>query len=95
MENGIILLVLELGAICEWRHKPLPGPVSISAISAAHTSDFSLLLNLDIIPGLAYYAYATNILGNMQGGNNLRHVQAALLAALYAGQLAYPIQSHG
>ena len=53
------------------------------------------LRNLDKIPGLAYYAYATQILGSLQGSNGLRHVQAALLAGLYAGQLAHPFQSHG
>ncbi|KAL4889784.1 hypothetical protein BDV59DRAFT_204975 [Aspergillus ambiguus] len=53
------------------------------------------LRNLDVIPGLAFYAYATSILGNLQGANGLHHVQAALLAGLYAGQLAHPFQSHG
>jgi hypothetical protein len=82
INNAVILLVLALGAICEWREKPLPGP----------TPD---AFNIDVIPGLAYYAYATNILGNLQGGNGLYHVQANLLAGLYAGQLAHPFQSHG
>jgi hypothetical protein len=151
IENAIILLVLALGAICEWRDKPLPGPAkdhgaeisaastsrsvlspavsdsalqssgafcspsshsfpspggaeshkplpgrSVSAgLSGREVSDFSPTRNMDIIPGLAYYAYATDILGNLQGGNNLLHVQAALLAGLYAGQLAHPFQSHG
>ncbi|OJK03368.1 hypothetical protein ASPACDRAFT_49574 [Aspergillus aculeatus ATCC 16872] len=51
--------------------------------------------NIDVIPGLAFYAYATQILGSLQGANGLDHVQAALLAGLYAGQLAHPFQSHG
>ncbi|KAB8253919.1 C6 finger domain protein [Aspergillus pseudonomiae] len=51
--------------------------------------------NLDYIPGLAIYAYATQILGSLQGASRLPHVQAALLAGLYAGQLAHPFQSHG
>lgn len=50
---------------------------------------------MDAIPGLAYYGYATRILGNFQGGNSLLHVQVALLAALYTSQLAHPLQSHG
>lgn len=149
IENAAILLVLALGAICEWRDKPLPGPArdyqpDVSAISTVHSvlspamsdsavdtfcspsshsfpsptagdaskmtparsisaaglpgrdgADFSNPRNMDIIPGLAYYAYATDILGNLQGGNDLPHVQAALLAGLYAGQLAHPFQSHG
>ncbi|KAF5855048.1 hypothetical protein ETB97_010200 [Aspergillus alliaceus] len=53
------------------------------------------LKNIDIIPGLAFYPYATQILGSLQGTNGLPHVQAALLAGLYAGQLAHPFQSHG
>ncbi|KAJ8200181.1 hypothetical protein LV164_008754 [Aspergillus fumigatus] len=53
------------------------------------------LRNVDVIPGLSYYAYATQILGELQGANGLPHVQAALLAGLYAGQLAHPFQSHG
>ncbi|KAJ5264968.1 hypothetical protein N7505_007761 [Penicillium chrysogenum] len=46
------------------------------------------------IPGLALYGYATAILGHLQGGNELEHVQCGLLAGLYAGQLAHPFQSH-
>ncbi|KAI9883923.1 MAG: hypothetical protein M1823_004293 [Watsoniomyces obsoletus] len=51
------------------------------------------LTNADVIPGLAYYAYATEILGNLQGGNELAHVQAGLLAGLYAGQLGRVLES--
>lgn len=50
--------------------------------------------NLHVIPGLSFYAYATQILGHLQGANTLPHVHAALLAGLYAGQLAHPFQSH-
>jgi hypothetical protein len=140
IDNAIILLVLALGAICEWRDKPLPGPVKdhLSAptttsylnsvlspamsesalptgaflspeggeprkpaqhrpnsIGGPETSEYAQPKNMEVIPGLAYYAYATDILGNLQGGNGLYHVQAALLAGLYAGQLAHPFQSHG
>lgn len=49
--------------------------------------------NVDVIPGLAYYAQATDILGNCHGGNDLAHVQANLLAGLYAGQLARTFES--
>lgn len=49
--------------------------------------------NVDVIPGLAYYAHATDILGNCHGGNDLAHVQANLLAGLYAGQLARTFES--
>ena len=50
--------------------------------------------NNDVIPGMAYFSYATDILGNTQGGNDIPHVQASLLAGLYAGQLAHTFTSH-
>ncbi|EEP76018.1 predicted protein [Uncinocarpus reesii 1704] len=53
------------------------------------------LRNMDVIPGMAYYALASDILGNLQGGNDLAHAQGCLLAALYTGQLAHPFVSHG
>jgi hypothetical protein len=49
--------------------------------------------NIDILPGMAYYAYATDILGNQQGGNTTAHAQAFLLAALYLGQYARVLES--
>ncbi|GJP98590.1 C6 finger domain protein [Aspergillus niger] len=55
----------------------------------------TIIGNHDVIPGLAFYAYAASILGIFQGVNSLQHVQAALLAGLYSGQLAHPFQSYG
>lgn len=49
--------------------------------------------NVDRIPGLAYYAKATEILGNVHCGNDLSHVQAFLLAGLYMGQLGRVLES--
>ncbi|KAL9123958.1 MAG: hypothetical protein Q9217_006666 [Psora testacea] len=49
--------------------------------------------NLDVIPGLAYYAQATDILGNMTGSHDITYVQCCLLAGLYAGQLANAVES--
>jgi hypothetical protein len=49
--------------------------------------------NLDVIPGLAYFALATDILGNQLGGNSLQHVHAHILAGLYHGQLARVMES--
>ena len=49
--------------------------------------------NVDVIPGLAYFAHATDILGNQHGGHDLAHVQANLLAGLYMGQLACTFES--
>jgi hypothetical protein len=44
--------------------------------------------NLDVIPGIAYYAKAAEILGEQGDGNDLVHAQMFLLAGLYKGQLA-------
>jgi hypothetical protein len=49
--------------------------------------------NVDVIPGLAYFTRAAEILGALQGGNDLLHVQANLLAALYTSQMACVIES--
>ncbi|KAJ6117911.1 hypothetical protein N7523_005662 [Penicillium sp. IBT 18751x] len=56
---------------------------------------FDPIKNLQVIPGLSLYRYAATILGLLQGGAKLEHIQAGLLAGLYAGQLAHPFQSHG
>ncbi|OBT51349.1 hypothetical protein VE04_09078 [Pseudogymnoascus sp. 24MN13] len=50
--------------------------------------------NLDIVPGLPYFAAATDILGNHQGGTGLPFVHACLLAGLYHSQLSRVLQSH-
>lgn len=44
--------------------------------------------NMDVIPGIAYYARAAEILGDQGDGNDLIHAQMFLLAGLYKGQLA-------
>lgn len=127
--TAIVLLVMALGKICEWK-APLPGigasarstlkrpSYADSAINSpsAHSSpayagapspmsisrhdhktpvaeELSQPRNVDVIPGLAYYGPATDILGNLHGSNDLAHVQACLLAGLYAGQLARAFES--
>lgn len=50
--------------------------------------------NIDLIPGLPYFALATDILGNQMGGNSLQHVHANILAGLYQGQLGRVCESH-
>lgn len=50
--------------------------------------------NIDVIPGLAYFAAATDILGNHTGGTGLPYVHACLLAGLYHSQLGRVLQSH-
>lgn len=49
--------------------------------------------NIDILPGMAYFSYATDILGNQNGGNTIAHAQAMLLAALYLGQFGRVLES--
>lgn len=53
----------------------------------------SSLNNYNVIPGLEYFAPATDILGNQMAGNTLKHVWAHILAGLYYDQLARPIES--
>jgi len=50
--------------------------------------------NLDVIPGLDYFAYATDILGGQLAGTSLRHINAFLLAGLYQGQLGRVLESY-
>jgi hypothetical protein len=54
----------------------------------------SLRRNLDVIPGLDYFAYATDILGGQLAGTSLRHIHAYLLAGLYHGQLGRVLESY-
>ncbi|KAI9841557.1 MAG: hypothetical protein M1837_000603 [Sclerophora amabilis] len=70
------------------RIPPPAYPISPAAEKAAPK-----IRNIDVIPGLAYFAYATDILGNLHGGSDLSHVQAGLLAGLYAGQLGRVLES--
>jgi len=49
--------------------------------------------NIDRMPGLAYFAFATDILGNQLGGNSLQHVHAHILAGLYHSLLARIMES--
>lgn len=65
------------------------------ATSSFHseTSDDNRPRNIDVLPGMAYFAYATDILGNQQGGNTVAHAQAMILAALYLSQFARVLES--
>ena len=49
--------------------------------------------NFDVIPGLEYFALATDIIGSHIGGHNLKHVYVLILAGLYHGQLGRIIES--
>lgn len=54
----------------------------------------SLRRNMDVIPGLDYFAYATDIMGGQLAGTSLRHIHAYLLAGLYHGQLGRVLESY-
>lgn len=49
--------------------------------------------NMDVIPGLAYFAIATDIMGNLTGEYTLQAVHVNILASLYHGQLGRVLQS--
>ncbi|KAJ0120255.1 hypothetical protein J7T55_001112 [Diaporthe amygdali] len=49
--------------------------------------------NYEIIPGLDYFAFASDILGNHFGSYKLNYIQAHILACLYYGQLGRVIPS--
>jgi hypothetical protein len=96
------MILAEQGGFYAPHTVPYPSPVnnhrSIRGQSASTHKDIPAnqhLRNVDVIPSLSYYVYATQILGALQGANYLPHIQAALLAGLYTGQLAHPFQSHG
>lgn len=57
-------------------------------------SVLGLKKNFESIPGLEYFAFATDILGNHTGAyKNIKHVYALIFAGLYHGQLARPMES--
>ena len=64
-----------------------------SADPQGYTSGYRPEKNVDVIPGLAYYARAAEILGTLNGGQDLMYVQACLLASLYVSQMACVLES--
>jgi len=108
LRNAIVLLVLALGQVC-CHKRPLPSPQSDkgppirgawgsfssnpNGSFSSEGSEDSRERNIDILPGMAYYAYASDIIGSQQGGNTVGHAQASLLAALYIGQFARVMES--
>lgn len=64
-----------------------------SATEKTHSRFRGKRRHTDIYPGLAYYAYASDILGNNNGGNKIIHAQAQLLAGLYLMQLGRVVES--
>ena len=80
-------------------HTSAPSPLSVGrfgGLSSPRSSVGELppgTRNVDVIPGLAYYAQASDILGNLTGFHDLVNAQCCLLAGLYAGQLANTLES--
>jgi hypothetical protein len=107
LRNAIVLLILALGKVCSYKEKkPLPSPKSDrnphatrgawgpgpNTLNGSDTSE-DRERNIDIMPGMAYYSYATDILGNHHGGLTIAHAQAFILAALYISQFARVLES--
>lgn len=74
-------------------HRTAPSSRRSSIDQQNHALPYTPERNVDVIPGLAYFARATEILGNLNGGQDLMHVQAYLLASLYTSQLACVLES--
>jgi hypothetical protein len=74
-----------------------PGASRRSSLQGAGSSaktGTSLRRNMDVIPGLDYFAFATDIIGAQVAGTSLRHIHAWLLAGLYHGQLGRVVESY-
>jgi len=108
LRNAIVLLVLALGKVCSYKDR-LPYPQSDKSPNTngawgsfsshpngsfnSDVSDDGRPRNVDSLPGMAYYSYATDILGNQHGGQTVGHAQAMILAGLYIGQYARVLES--
>ncbi|KAF2844731.1 hypothetical protein T440DRAFT_461624 [Plenodomus tracheiphilus IPT5] len=90
LRNANILLVLALGKVCS-HTEPLPAPQN-GRHPHVH-SEWGYIRNSPHPNGSFSSAYATDILGNQQGGNTVEHAQAMLLAALFLSQMTSLIPS--
>ncbi|KAL1840440.1 hypothetical protein VTJ49DRAFT_478 [Mycothermus thermophilus] len=74
-----------------------PGPSRRSSMQGQAPTlkgGVSLKRNLDVIPGLDYFACATDIMGGQLAGTTFRHICSYLLAGLYHGQLGRVLESY-
>ncbi|PVH69730.1 hypothetical protein DL98DRAFT_661528 [Cadophora sp. DSE1049] len=117
--TALVMAVLALGMICEYRDKipdksppvssqtpGLPSPQaearvqphcgrsSLEAGSPGKFTPYVPARTLDVIPGLAYFHIAMEIVGNQIGGNSLEHAHVYILIGLYYGQLARVLESY-
>jgi hypothetical protein len=72
---------------------PPPYSISTSPGPQSYMRQKRELRNIDVIPGMPYFAYAMSIMGTLAGSNELENIQAGLLAGLYWGQLARVLDS--
>lgn len=103
IQSALVLFVLSLGAITAHR-RPVPGAVPRTAYPhgtsypphhppLAQPPPQHLPRNMDVIPGLQYFAKGLDIMGGLMGSNELEAVQAGLLAGLYWSQMARVLDS--
>ena len=76
------------------RRSSFQGNASSSYAPTSAVSPSPTRKNYESIPGLEYFAFATDILGNQFGGTTLMHVHAHILACLYYGQLGRVVASY-
>ncbi|KAG9227939.1 hypothetical protein BJ875DRAFT_509939 [Amylocarpus encephaloides] len=110
MGDAIFLSVLTLGAIT-YHQRKLPDyvPDQVAASSSKNSSTIrdrqypyttkgmweTRQNNVDVIPGLFYFALASDVIRSQPHGNSLEHARANILACLYYGQLGRVLESHG
>ena len=83
------------GNITSAPSSPFPGPAGRAILNPAMSGPHDFQgKNMDVFPGLAYYAVGSGILGDHAGGSDVAHIQANLLAGLYMGQLARVFPSY-
>ncbi|KAI1823458.1 hypothetical protein F4861DRAFT_322003 [Xylaria intraflava] len=58
-----------------------------------HRTSSTYKRNIDVIPGLEYFALASDMMGGDYGGFGLKHVHVHILAGLYHGQLGRVLES--
>lgn len=66
---------------------PMSRRSSLQGATAANRPMVPMRKNYDVIPGLEYFALATDILGNEKTGETMQHVWTWLLGGLYWGQM--------
>lgn len=78
----------------EARVQPHCGRSSLEAGSLGKFTPYVPPRNWDVIPGLAYFHIAMEIVASEIGGNSLEHAHVCILIGLYYGQLARVLESY-